>query len=75
MGDLNIDITKEDCSGFDKLKGFYDTFDLTNLIKSEKCYTNNHKSTIDLYFLNRPLSFQGTSTTETRLTIVTSLYQ
>ena len=35
MGDFNIDITKEDCSGFDKLEELRDTFNLTNLIKSE----------------------------------------
>ena len=34
MGDFNIDITKEDCSGFDKLEKLFDTFNLTNLIKS-----------------------------------------
>ena len=67
MGDFNIDITKEDCSGFDKLEELCDTFNLTNLIKSETCYINNHKSTIDLFFTNKPLSFQGTSTTETGL--------
>ena len=67
MGDSNIYITKEDCSGFDKLKEFCDTFNPTNLIKSETCYTNNHKSTIDLFFTNKPLSFQGTSITETGL--------
>ena len=65
MGDFNIDITKEYFSGFDKLEELCDTFNLTNLIKSETCYTNNHKSTIDLFFTNKPLSFQGTSTTET----------
>ena len=67
MGDFNIDITKEDCSGFDKLEELRDTFNLTNLIKSGTCYINNHKSTIDLFFTNKPLSFQGTSTTETGL--------
>ena len=67
MGDFNIDITKEDCSGFDKLEELRDTFNLTNLIKSKTCYINNHKSTIDLFFTNKPLSFQGTSTTETGL--------
>ena len=67
MGDFNIDITKEYFSGFDKLEELCDTFNLTNLIKSETCYTNNHKSTIDLFFPNKPLSFQGTSTTETGL--------
>ena len=55
MGDFNIDITKENFSGFDKLEELCDTFNLTNLIKSETCYTNNHKSTIDLFFTNKPL--------------------
>ena len=52
MGDFNIDITNENCSGFDKLEELCDTFNLTNLIKSETCYTNNHKLTIDLFFTN-----------------------
>ena len=67
MGNFNIDITKEYLSGFDKLEELCDTFNLTNLIKSETCCTNNHKSTIDLFFTNKPLSFQGTSSTETGL--------
>ena len=64
MGDFIIDITKEDCSGFDRLEELCDSFNLTNLIKSEIWFTNNHKSTIDLFFKNKPLSFQETSTTE-----------
>ena len=67
MGDFNIDITKENSLGFDRLEEFHDTFNLTNVIKSETCYTNNHKSTINLFFTNKALSFQGTSTTETGL--------
>ena len=43
MGYSNIDITKEDSSGFDKLEELVDTFNLTNSIKYETCYTNNHK--------------------------------
>ena len=54
MGDFNIDITKEDCSGLDKLEELRDTFNLTNLIKSNIRYINNHKSTIDLFFMNKP---------------------
>ena len=57
MGDFNIDITKENCSGFDKMEELCDTFNLTNIIKSETCYINNHKSTIDLFFTNKPLLF------------------
>ena len=41
MCDFNIDITKENCSGFDKLEEICDTFNLRNLLKSETCYTNN----------------------------------
>ena len=50
-------------AGFDKLSEMYDT--LTNLIKSETCYTKNHKSLIDLFFTNKPLSFQKTYVNET----------
>ena len=44
-----------------------DTFNLTNLIKSETCYIKNHKSLIDLFLTNKPLSFQKTHVTETGL--------
>ena len=42
----------------------YDTFNLMNLIKSETCYTKNHKSLIDLFFTNKPFAFQKTHVTE-----------
>ena len=42
-------------------------FNLKNLIKSETCYNNNLKLAIDLFFTNKPLSFQGASTAETGL--------
>ena len=66
MDDFNIDTTK-DCSVFDKLEELCDTLNLTNLIKSETCYTNDHKLTIDLFFTNKPLSLQGNFTTKTSL--------
>ena len=67
MGDFNIDINKDDAIGHDKLDVFCGTLNLTNLVKSETCYTNNHKSTIDLFLTNKPRSFQFTSVTETGL--------
>ena len=67
MGDFNIDINKDDAIGYYKLDVFCDTLNLTNLVKSETCYTNNHKSTIDLFLTNEPGSFQFTSVTETGL--------
>ena len=67
MGDFNIDINKDDAILHDKLDVFCDTLNLTNLVKSHTCYTNNHKSTIDLFLTNKPRSFQLTSVTETGL--------
>ena len=32
--------------------------DLTNLIKSETCFTRSHKSLINLFLTNNPLSLQ-----------------
>ena len=49
----------------DNLDEFCNLFDLTNLVKTETRCTENHKSTIDLFLTNRPLSFQKTRTTET----------
>ena len=49
----------------DKLDEFCNLFDLTNLVKTETRCTENHKSKIDLFLTNRPLSFQKTKTTET----------
>ena len=66
MGDFNIDF-KNKGAGFDKLSVMYNTFNLINLIKSATCYTKNHKSVIDLFFTNKPLSFQKTHVTETGL--------
>ena len=37
------DIAMLVCSGYDKLEEFCDTFNLTNLIKSETHYSNDHK--------------------------------
>ena len=64
MGDFNIDIKKENSIAYDKLEEFCDTFNLTNLVKSETCFMNNHKSTIDLILTNKPRSFQITNVTE-----------
>ena len=67
MGDFNIDINKDDAICHDELDVFCDTLNLTNLVKSETCYTNYHKSITDLFLTNKPRSFQFTSVTETGL--------
>ena len=42
MGGVNIDIKKENSIAYDKLEEFWDTFNLTNLVKSETYFMNNH---------------------------------
>ena len=64
MGDSNIDINKIEAIGHDKLHVFCSNLNLTNLVKSDTCYTNNHKSTIDLFLTNKPRSFQFRNVTE-----------
>ena len=43
MGDFNIDINKDEAIDYEKLDVFCDTLNLTNLIKSDTCYTDNHR--------------------------------
>ena len=59
MGDFYTGF-KNKGAGFDKLSEMCDTFNLTNLIKPETCYTKYHKSLTDL-------SFSKTHVTETGL--------
>ena len=52
MSDFNIDVKSKNL-WYDKLHYFCDLFNFTNLIKSE-----NHKSVMDLFLINRTLSYQ-----------------
>ena len=62
IGDFNAEINLE-C-----MKLFYESYDLSNLIKVPTCYTNPEKpSCIDLLLTNRPKSFQNSSVVETGL--------
>ena len=67
IGDFNVDVNKNEAIGHGKLDVFCNTLNLTNLVKSDTCFTNNHKSTIDLSLTKKPRSFQFTSVTETGL--------
>ena len=66
MGDFNIDL-KIKGFGFNKRDKLCDLFNLTNLIRTETCFTKSHKSLIDLFLTNKPLSFQRKHVTETGL--------
>ena len=48
MGDFNIDIRTKGRE-YEKFEDFCSLFNLSNLIKSETCFSKNHKSTIDLF--------------------------
>ena len=74
MGDFDID-TDSSTIEKNKLKEFCNLFHLTNLIHGNTCCMKNHKSTTDLILTNRSLSFQNTSTTETDLMIIISVFQ
>ena len=52
-----------------KVDEFCNVFDLTNIIKTEACCTKNHKSTVDLFLRNRPLSSQKEKATKTGISI------
>ena len=65
MGDFSIDLNKTNCIGFGKLEEFCDNFNMTNIVKSNTCFTKNYKSTIDLLLTNKPMPFQVTNNTET----------
>ena len=74
MGDFNIDLNKTDCIGFGKLEEFCDNFSLTNVVKSNTCFTKNNKPTIDILLTNKPMSFQVTNTTEKSLIVTAKTY-
>ena len=65
-GDFNVEV-KLRRNGYRQLEEFSDMFDLTNLVDTETCVTNAHKSAIDLILTNKPSSFQKTMAAETGL--------
>ena len=66
MGGFNIDINLSSHE-HDKLEEFCNLFDLSNLTKSNTCFTKKHNSKIDLILTNNSNSFQKSGTTETCL--------
>ena len=66
MGDFNIDVNLLSYE-HDKLEEFCNLFDLSNLLKSNTCFTKTHSSKTDLILTNNSNSFQKSGTTETFL--------
>ena len=64
MGDMNIDIEDSNAIGYQDLREFMCTFDLTNLIKEKTCITWGHESTLDLILSNKPCPHINSSTFE-----------
>ena len=57
--DFNID-KRTNGREYEKSEDFCSLFNLSNLIKSETCFSKNHKSTIDVFTTKKPNSFQHT---------------
>ena len=66
MGDFNIDFKKKGAE-FDKLNEMYDTFNLTNLINSETCYTKIINLSLICFSQINLYLFKKTHVTETGL--------
>ena len=66
MGGFDVDIK---CKGVgsNNLSDFCNLFHLTNIVKSDTCFTKTHTSLIDLILTNKPSSFNKTLVTETGL--------
>ena len=68
MGDFNIEIKCKGVSS-NNFSDFCDLFHLTNIVKSDTCFTKTHTSLIDLILTNKPSSFNKTLVSETGLSI------
>ena len=64
IGDFYIDVNLPRYK-HDKLEEFCNHFDLSNLIKSNTCFTKTHSSETDLILTNNSKFFQKSGTTET----------
>ena len=64
MGDMNIDIEDSNAIGYQDLREFMCTFNLTHIIKEKTCITWGHESTLDLILSNKPRSHINSSTFE-----------
>ena len=66
MEDFNINIRQTSPKSH-KLDDFYSLLSLTNIIKSDTCFTKFHSSTFDLFVTSKPNLFRKTNATETGL--------
>ena len=64
MSDFNIDVNLPSYE-HDKLEEFCNLFGLSNLIKSNTCFTKTNSPKIDLILKNNSKSFQNLGNTET----------
>ena len=65
LGDFNTDVKEVTDQSLEKLNTFCETFSSSNLVKGYTCYSQTHKSSIDLILTNKTSSFQLTKATET----------
>ena len=70
LGDINIDTLKKKGSKVQLFNQFCETFDMTNLIKSNTCFTKSSESSIDIILTNRPRFFFHCQSVETGISDV-----
>ena len=70
LGDINIDTMEKKGSKAQLFNQFCETFDMTNLIKSNTCFTKSSKSSIDVILTNRPRLFFHSQSVETGISDV-----
>ena len=70
MGDFNIDVKELTNQSLEKRNTFYETSGLSNLVKGYTCYSETHKSSIDLILTNKTFLFELTKATETGISDV-----
>ena len=70
MGDFNTDVKEVTNQSLEKLNSFYETFGVSNLVKGYTCYSETHRSSIDLILTNKTFLFELTKATETGISDV-----
>ena len=70
MGEFNIDVKVVTNQSLEKLKTFWKTFGLSNLVKGYTCYSKTHNLSIDLILTNKTFPFHLKKATETGISDV-----
>ena len=70
LGDINVDTLNDRAVGAKMYQELCDIFGLTNLIKSNTCFTKTKSSSLDVILTNKPKCFFHSNTIETGISDV-----